>query len=155
MRFAVTGSTGLIGSALVSELRAAGHSVTRVVRSNNPTSGAEHLVNWHPDRGTIDAAALERHDVVVHLAGESLFGLWTPARKARSRDSRVRGTALLARTLAELRHPPLVLVCASAVGYYGNRPGNQPVDESAGPGHDFLSGVVVQWEEAAQPARDA
>src|SRR5262249_36510805 len=123
--------------------------------SNNPKSGAEHLIYWHPDRGTIDAAALERHDVVVHLAGESLFGLWTPARKTRIRDSRVRGTELLARTVAGLRHPPLVLVCASAVGYYGDHPGNQPVDETAPPGHDFLAGVVVQWEDAAQPARDA
>ena len=155
MRFAVTGSTGLIGSALVAELRTAGHSVSRVVRSSNPQAGAEHLIHWHPDRGVIDGAALEQHDAVVHLAGESLNGLWTPAKKTRIRESRVRGTELLARTLAGLTHPPRVLVCASAVGYYGNRPGNEAVDEDAPHGTGFLAKVVVEWEEAAQPAKAA
>jgi uncharacterized protein (TIGR01777 family) len=125
------------------------------VRSTNPKSGTDQLIHWHPDRGTIDAAALEQHDVVVHLAGESLFGIWTPAKKTHIRDSRVRGTTLLARTLAGLTHPPRLLVCASAVGYYGDHPANEPVDETAGPGQGFLASVVVQWEEAAQPARDA
>jgi uncharacterized protein (TIGR01777 family) len=152
MRFAVTGSTGLIGSALVSELRSAGHSVSRLVRQGRYESPTERLISWNPERGVIDAAALESHDAVVHLAGEPIFGLWTQRRKARIRESRVRGTALLARTIAGLQKPPAALICASAMGYYGNRPANEALDESSAKGHGFLSDVVAAWEEAAQPA---
>ena len=151
MRVAVTGSTGLIGSALVADLRANGHSVSRLVRGGGTKSDAERLISWNPERGTIDAAALEGHDAVVHLAGEPIFGLWTTAKKQKIRESRVRGTALLARTVAGLSRPPRVFVSGSAIGYYGNRPGTE-VDESAGPGSGFLAETAQAWEEAAAPA---
>jgi len=154
MRIAVSGSTGLIGSALVSELRNAGHTVTRLVRSP-VKSETERLVSWNPERGAVDAAALEGHDAVVHLAGEPIFGVWTSARKARIRDSRVRGTTLLARTLAGLTRPPEVLVSASAVGYYGDRPVDELLDEGAAKGDGFLADVSAAWEEATRPAQNA
>lgn len=155
MRIAVTGSSGLIGSALVGELRSAGHSVSRVVRNNRTESPTERLISWNPERGVLDATALEGHDAVVHLAGEPIFGRWTQARKARIRDSRVRGTALLARTIAGLQRPPSVLVSASAIGFYGNRPANEALEETAEKGSGFLANVVAAWEEAAQPANTA
>src|SRR5688500_19451995 len=106
MRVAVTGSTGLIGSALVSALRAGGHSVSRIVRYTPPPGQSERLISWNPARGVIDAGALDHHDAVVHLAGENLAAIWTQARKARIRESRLRGTNLLARVLPGLSHPP-------------------------------------------------
>jgi uncharacterized protein (TIGR01777 family) len=155
MRIAVTGSTGLIGSALVGELRTAGHSVSRLVRNNRTESPTERLISWNPDRGVLDAAALEGHDAVVHLAGEPIFGRWTQARKARIRDSRVRGTSLLARTIAGLQRPPSVLVSASAIGFYGNRPASEPLEENSAKGTGFLANVVAAWEEASRPAKTA
>lgn len=155
MRIAVTGSTGLISSALVGELRSAGHSVSRLVRSSKTESLTERLISWNPERGVLDATALEGHDAVVHLAGEPIFGRWTATRKARIRDSRVRGTALLARTIAGLQRPPTVLVSASAIGFYGNRPPREPLDETATKGSGFLADVVAAWEEAARPASTA
>ena len=152
MRVAVSGSTGLIGSNLVAKLRADGHSVSRLVRDGPSRSDAERLIHWNPARGSIDAAALEKHDVVVHLAGEPLFGLWTRARKQAIRESRVRGTALLARTIHGLKNPPAVFTTASAIGYYGDRP-NETVDENSAAGRGFLAEVVQAWEDAAQPAR--
>ena len=155
MRIAVTGSTGLVGSALVSELRSAGHSVSRVVRSASSSYGSERRIAWNPDRDMIDQSGLEGHEVIVHLAGERIFGRWTAAKKRAIRESRVRGTTLLARTIARLRNPPRVLISASAVGYYGNRPPSESLDEQAAKGTGFLSDVVAQWEEAAQPAGSA
>jgi uncharacterized protein (TIGR01777 family) len=145
----------MVGSALVAELRTAGHSVSRVVRSAQPDNPTERLISWNPARGVIDAAALENHDAVVHLAGESLLGVWTAGKKARIRESRVRGTALLARTIAGLQQPPSLLVSASAIGVYGHRPDGEPLDESAPPARDFLASVVLEWEEAARPAQNA
>ena len=155
MRIAVTGSSGMLGTALVAQLRSEGHSVTRVVRSRQTGSSAERLISWDPKRGTIDAAGLENHDAVVHLAGESLLGIWTESKKARIRESRVRGTALLARTIASLKRPPAVLVSASATGYYGHRPGGEPLDETASAGSGFLASVVMEWENAARAAEKA
>lgn len=153
MRIALTGASGLLGQALRADLTAAGHRVTRLVRSRE-AAGAADAVYWSPARGDIDGAGLEDHDGVVHLAGESIFGVWTPARKARIRDSRVQGTALLARTLAALERPPRVLVSASGVNYYGDRP-HATVDESTPPGQGFLADVAVAWERAAEPAAEA
>jgi uncharacterized protein (TIGR01777 family) len=113
------------------------------------------LISWNPERGVLDAPALEGHDAIVHLAGESIFGRWTQARKAHIRDSRVRGTALLARTIAGLQRPPSVLVSASAIGYYGNRPQDEQVEENASNGSGFLASVCSAWEEAAEPAKTA
>lgn len=151
MKIAVTGSTGLIGSALLPVLEAAGHSVTRLVRPGSRSRGVE----WDPAAGRIDRAGLEGHDAIVHLAGENIGGLWTPARKRRIRASRVNGTQLIAETVAGLERKPAVLVSASAMGYYGNRPASEPADEAASRGNGFLSEVTAAWEAAAEPAAQA
>ncbi|MCC6705818.1 MAG: TIGR01777 family protein [Thermomicrobiales bacterium] len=152
LRIAVTGATGLVGSRLVPFLRAGGHTVHRIVRT--PT-GAPDQIAWNPQRGEIDAAALEGVDAVVHLAGESIAGgRWNAARKERIRSSRIEGTTLLARTLAGLDRPPAVLVSTSAVGYYGDR-GGQRLTEASGSGEGFLAEVCRVWEASADPARAA
>ncbi len=148
----VSGSTGLIGTALVPALEEEGHRVVRLVRSGG---GGQDVVRWDPSAGTIEAERLEGIDAVVHLAGESIAeGRWTPQKKARIMDSRKQGTGLLARTLAGLGTPPRVMVSTSAIGYYGDR-GNELLRETSGPGDLFLSRVCVEWERAADPAREA
>jgi len=154
MRVAITGSSGLIGSALVERLRADGHQVTRLVRGRERAVGAG-AVHWDPARGEVDAAGLEGHDVVIHLAGESIVGLWTARKKARIRDSRVEGTRLIAGALAGLARPPAVLLSASATGFYGARPPDEVLDEEASPGTGFLAETAQAWEAAADPARAA
>ena len=153
MRILVTGSTGLVGSALVPFLSASGHAVIRLVRSEVPPGDA--AARWDPEAGTLDPAALEGLDAVVHLAGEDIAGgSWTAAKKARIRGSRVEGTALLARTLASLDRPPAALACASAIGYYGDR-GDETLTEESSPGSGFLASVCRDWEAAATPAVEA
>ncbi|MDQ4043756.1 MAG: TIGR01777 family oxidoreductase [Actinomycetota bacterium] len=147
----VSGSTGLIGSALVSALEEGGHRVRRLTRSGG---SSEDVVRWDPSAGEIDASQIEGVDAIVHLAGENIVGRWTDAKKARIRDSRVRGTRLLAETLARLPTPPAVMVSASATGYYGDR-GNELLSEESAPGDNFLAGVGQEWEAAADPAREA
>jgi uncharacterized protein (TIGR01777 family) len=149
-RVAVTGASGLIGRARCEALERDGVQGLRLVR--RPPRAGE--ARWDPEGGTIDAAALEGIDGVVHLAGEDLGQRWTSEAKRRILSSRTRGTGLLAHTLASLRRPPEVLVSASAVGYYGDR-GDEPLTEDAGPGDDFLANVVRAWEGAADPARAA
>ena len=152
MRVAVTGASGLVGSALVPFLRAAGHDVLQLVR--RPPAEANEA-RWDPEAGTIDASALEGSDAVVHLAGDNIAaGRWTEAKKARLRSSRVGPTRLLAETLAGLKHRPRVLVSASAVGYYGSR-GDAWLAETEPPADDFLGRLSVAWEEAAAPAAAA
>lgn len=148
---AVSGASGLLGSALQPFLTTGGHAVRRLVRG---ASDAPDAIRWRPDEGVIDAAALEGVDAVVHLAGESIAQRWTEARKRRILDSRVRGTATVARALAAMQRPPRVLVCASAVGFYGDT-GDREVDETAERGRGFLADVCEAWEAAADPARDA
>ncbi len=146
LRVGLSGASGLIGSALKASYEADGHEVVALTRLRGGAG-----VHWDPARGELDAAGLENLDAVVHLAGESIAaGRWTPERKARIRDSRVRGTALLAGALAGLKRRPQVLVSASAVGFYGDC--DDAVDERAGPGGDFLAVVCRDWEEAAAPA---
>lgn len=149
---AVTGASGLMGSALVDSLTSDGFEVLRLVRSRPDRAAGE--VQWDPAEGRIDAASLEGTSAVVHLAGENVGERWTSRKKERIRSSRVRGTALLADALASLANPPEVLVSASAIGYYGDR-GDERLDESSSPGHDFLGRVGVEWEAAAEPARRA
>jgi uncharacterized protein (TIGR01777 family) len=149
----VSGSSGLIGAALVPFLSAGGNTVVRLVRSRAEQTGP--AVAWDPVAGTLDRAALEGFDAVVHLAGEDISsGTWTAAKKARIRDSRVEGTRLLARAIASLERAPGVLACASAVGYYGDR-GNQLLTEESEPGTGFLASVCRDWEAAATPAAEA
>ncbi len=153
MRVLVTGSTGLVGEAYIARLRTRGDAPVRLVRGKTPFP--EDTIAWDPDRGKIDARSLEGLDAVVHLAGENIaVGRWTPERKKRIRDSRVRGTQLLCEALAGRSSPPPVLVSASAIGYYGNR-GDEALDEDAPPAEDFLAEVCQEWEAATAPAAAA
>lgn len=150
MRVAVTGASGLIGSALVPALRDAGHDVVTLVR-RAPAAG--HEIAWDPAAGAIDAERLAGVDAVVHLAGETIGQRWSDAAKARILGSRVDGTALVARTIAALDPHPSVLVQASGVGFYGL--GDEPVTEASPRGAGFAADVVEAWEQAAGPAREA
>ena len=151
-RIAVTGSTGLIGAALVRSLRNDGHEVVRLVR--RPASAGDE-VEWSPKRQYVDVAGLVGCDAVVHLAGAGVGDhRWTEAYKREIRESRVLGTAAIAEAVASLDTPPKVLISGSAVGYYGDT-GDRAVDESAPPGEGFLPSVCVDWEEAAAPAEEA
>ncbi len=147
---AITGSTGLIGTALSNLLEVAGYRVLRVSRSRERGEG---WVHWDPAAGTLDSGALEGVHAVVHLAGESIAGLrWTSAKKDAILRSREEGTLLLCRTLAELAKPPEVLVSASAVGYYGHR-GDEALTEDSESGRGFLAEVCRRWEAATHAAR--
>ncbi len=148
---AVSGASGFVGAALVRSLGAQGATVKRLVRSAPRDPLTEIL--WNP-AAPLDPAALEGLDAVVHPAGESIAGLWTKGKKARIRDSRVLGTRHLATALAKCAKRPRVLVCASAIGYYGNR-GDEVLREDSPSGSGFLADVSREWEAAAQPARDA
>lgn len=148
MHVLVSGSSGLIGSALVGQLGAEGHRVTRLVRRE----AAVGEVGWDPQAGKLDADLLTGVDGVVHLAGEDIAAArWTAAQKQRIRDSRVAGTRLLCEALARMSCPPRVLVSASAIGIYGDR-GNEWLDEDSVAGQGFLPGVVRAWEAATEPA---
>ena len=149
MDIAITGSTGLIGTALSRHLTAEGHRVVPITRSG--TTG----IHWDPAAGELDGAALEGIDAVVHLAGEGIAEKrWTDEQKAKILDSRVDGTTLLARTLASLDRPPAVLLSGSAIGYYGDR-GAAELTETSPPGDDFLGGLVTAWEGATAEAEAA
>jgi uncharacterized protein (TIGR01777 family) len=148
----VTGASGLVGSELVPTLQRYGFDIVRLVRR---AASADDEVRWDPVAGTIDTEGLEGVTGAIHLAGDNVAsGRWTDAKKARIRDSRVAGTALLAGALAELSPKPRVLVSASAVGYYGAC-GDEALDESAEQGTGFLASVCGEWEAAASAARDA
>jgi uncharacterized protein (TIGR01777 family) len=151
MNVLVTGSHGLIGSAVAETLQHDGDSVRRLVRSA-PTGGSEF--RWDPARGHIDERALDGLDAVVHLSGESVAGRWTASKKARIVESRVNSTRLLSEALGKLARRPRVLVVASAVGYYGDR-GEETLTEASAPGSGFLADVVKQWEAASAPAEEA
>ncbi len=151
MDVVVTGSSGLIGSALKGALERAGHRMIPMVRS----AASGDAIHWDPDRGEIDSGALEGVGAVVHLAGEGIGARrWNDEHKARVKDSRTRGTSLLAQTLAKLNKAPSVLVSGSAVGYYGDR-GDEVLTETSRPGNDFLADVCTAWEAAAAPAKEA
>ena len=150
MKILVSGSGGLVGSALVASLAGGGSEVVRLVRSGPAVPGA--ALPWDPGAGRIDSAGLEGFDGVVHLAGDNISsGRWNRAKKDRIRSSRVEGTRLLCETLSRLSRPPRALVCASAIGYYGSR-GDEILREESAPGNDFLSEVCRAWEAAAEPA---
>ncbi|HNR30910.1 MAG TPA: TIGR01777 family oxidoreductase [Candidatus Hydrogenedentes bacterium] len=153
MRILVTGSTGLVGEAVVARLHARGDVPVRLVRGDGPF--AETTAQWDPARGNIDVDGIEGLDAVVHLAGENIAsGRWTAERKARIRESRVGGTRLLCEALAKTKQPPPVLISASAIGYYGDR-GEELLDETSPPADDFLAEVCKAWEAATAPAVEA
>src|SRR6266545_4084468 len=135
MRVAVSGASGLVGSALIPVLISAGHEVRPMVRPGGRR--APGSIAWDAEAGSLDLAALQGVDAVVHLAGESIASRWTDERKRRIRDSRVKGTRLVAQSIARLATRPSVLVCASAVGVYGPR-GSEPLEERAASGTGFL-----------------
>ncbi|MDH6110096.1 uncharacterized protein (TIGR01777 family) [Kitasatospora sp. MAP12-15] len=158
MRIAVTGSSGLIGSALVRSLLADGHQVVRLVRHRRALGrqpDGSYGVGWNPGLGQLDRAALDGTDAVVHLAGAGVGDRrWSEAYKREIRESRVFGTRTLAAAIASAPKQPAVLVSGSAVGYYGQT-GDRVIDESAPAGDDFLARVCVDWEGAARPAAEA
>jgi uncharacterized protein len=151
MKVVVSGASGLIGSALVPALEAAGHEVVRLVRreARGPSE-----VAWDPAAGTIDAAGLAGVDAAVNLSGANLNRRWTAARKREIRDSRVSSTSLLARRLADLEPRPTVFVSAGGCGIYGDR-GDEILTEESELGAGFLADVGREWEAAAEPARAA
>jgi uncharacterized protein (TIGR01777 family) len=151
MNILISGSHGLVGTALMKSLEPEGHEVFRLVRYA-PSSDAE--IEWSPDRYSIALARIEGFDAVVNLAGESIAeGRWTEDKKQRIRESRVKGTKLLGDALANLTNPPKTFICASAIGYYGNR-GDEILTETSAPGDDFLAEVCVEWEKATALATE-
>jgi uncharacterized protein len=149
-RILVTGVSGPIGAALLPSLRSRGYDVVRLVRG----AGAnDHQIRWDPGQ-PLSPGLVSGFQAVIHLAGESIVGRWTPAKKARIRDSRKLGTRNLAEALAKAPQRPHVFISGSAVGYYGNRDDELLTEESS-PGSDFLAGVCRDWEAASQPAADA
>ncbi|HEU4795349.1 MAG TPA: TIGR01777 family oxidoreductase [Pyrinomonadaceae bacterium] len=152
MKILISGSHGLVGSALARSLTEDGHEVARLVRHQSTPGSFE--IEWHPNQGRIDPQRLEGFDAVVHLAGESIAsGRWNDEKKRSIRESRTKGTLLLSETLARLAHPPSVFISASAIGYYGNR-GDELLTETSAPGNDFLASVCVEWEQATRPASE-
>ena len=152
MDVAISGASGLIGTALTASLRADGHRVLRLTRGGIT---GDDVIGWDPEAGRIDAPALEGIDAIVHLAGEGIGEQrWTDEQKRRIRDSRVRGTAVLAAAVASRERKPNVFVSASAIGYYGNR-GDEVLTEQSAPADDFLAEVCVAWEAETRPASEA
>jgi hypothetical protein len=150
---AITGSSGLVGTNLLHFLTTGGHDVIPLVRDSR--EAVDGAIFWNPATGEIDREGLSRADAVVHLAGTPIAdGRWSDERKRAIKNSRVRGTELIARTMAELKSGPRTLVSMSAVGYYGNR-GDEIVNETALPGKGFLAEVCRAWEGATRPAERA
>ncbi len=152
MKVAITGASGLIGSALCARLMERGHALIRMVRREAQGS---HECHWDPETGSIEIGRLSGVDAIVHLAGASVAdGRWTSERKRLIAGSRIQGTRLIAQTLAAMDPRPSVLVSASAVGFYGDR-ADQELTESSPQGIGFLAETAAAWERAADPARAA
>jgi len=150
MKVLVTGATGLVGKALVADLRKHGHEVLRLIRGN-PVEADD--LTWDPDNRNLPKSRLEGLDAVVHLAGENIAAKrWNVAVKERLRRSRVETTKFLCETLCQLKTPPKTLICASAIGFYGDR-GQEILTESAAGGTGFLADLVRDWEASCEPAR--
>jgi uncharacterized protein (TIGR01777 family) len=148
MRVLISGASGLLGSAIGRAFETEGAVVTRLVRSR--AAGENHIF-WEPGQLL---TLPSRFDAVVHLAGESVVGRWTAAKKARIRDSRVLGTRTLAEAVAGMESKPRVLVAASAIGFYGDR-GDEVLNEESSPGTGFLAEVCREWESASDPVERA
>ena len=153
-RILVSGSSGLIGSALIPSLKGAGARIARLARTSTVQGGSdEDRVAWNPAE-PLAPDSVSGFDAIIHLAGESIVGRWTASKKARIRDSRIPATANLARALAQAKTKPQILISASAIGYYGNR-GDELLTEESGAGSGFAAGLARDWELAAVAAVDA
>lgn len=149
MKVAISGASGLIGSALIRALQESGHDCGRLIRGT-PRNPDE--LEWRPERGLAEPTAIEGFDALIHLAGESVAGgRWTVAKRHRIRSSRIPATLRLVESLNMIERPPRVFVCASAVGYYGDR-GDELLDEDSSAGSGFLASVCRDWEAAAATA---
>lgn len=153
-RILVSGASGPIGTALLPSLKSSGARISRLTRKGaaQPASD-EQQIPWDPAQ-PIAAEAVSGFDAVIHLAGESIVGRWTAAKKKEIRNSRVNGTRNLARALAQAKDKPRVFICGSAIGYYGDR-GDEVLDEASAPGTGFLPEVCVEWEASAKTAVQA
>ena len=149
-RALITGASGLIGSALVSSLQSHGYEVTRLVRRK---PGGPNELQWDPS-GPISPDLVSGFDAVIHLSGENVAGHWTEQKKCRIRESRIFTTDFLALALAKVANPPKTFICASAIGYYGNR-GDEVLTEDSLSGEGFFPEVCREWEFATEPASDA
>lgn len=147
-RIAIAGARGFIGSALTAHLQSEGHAVVGIGRSEASE------IRWHPARGELEPDALDGMDAVVNLVGAPIDQRWTEAARREIRESRVRSTDLLARTIARMAAPPAVLVNMSATGIYGDR-GDEALEERSAEGTGFLAETGRAWEAAAEPARAA
>jgi uncharacterized protein len=156
MKIAISGSSGLIGSALSRALKGQGHQVVPMIRPSSKganRTGTGETIAYDPITGTIDSEALSRVDAVIHLAGESIAGLWTTRKRDRLVHSRIDSTRLIAQSMASCSRPPSLLITASAIGFYGSR--DVTVTENDPPGISFLARLCVDWEAAVQPATQA
>lgn len=152
MNITVTGATGFIGNRLVQQLLQAGHSIHALGRKRSAKlPPAVGFSEWRSTETEPPEESLATADAIIHLAGESVAQRWTPEVKQRIRSSRVDGTRNLVNAIAKQSRRPKLLVCASAIGYYGSR-GDEILTEASSPGHDFLAGVVIDWEKAAEQA---
>ena len=153
MKILISGSSGLIGTHLSAFLKRRGHTISRLIRDKNNI--LENDIWWDPGEDELDPATLEGYHAVIHLAGENIAsGRWTKRQKQRIKESRVRSTQLLARTMSQLKLSPQTFICASATGYYGDR-GSEELKENERAGNGFLADVVCEWEAATEPAKMA
>jgi len=153
MKILISGASGFVGANLTKLLEQDGYAVGRLVRPGGRLSAGD--ISWDPRGGAFDASAMEGTDAIVHLSGASIArGRWTPSRKALLRSSRVDSTRFLVDALVGLRHKPKAFVCASAIGYYGDR-GDEILTESSEPGGDFLALLAQDWEAEARRAEHA
>jgi len=153
-RILVSGVSGPIGTALLPTLRASGAQISRLTREvATHAAGDDHRIPWNPAQ-PIPPETVSGFDAVIHLAGETIVGWWTAAKKQRIRESRILGTRNLAEALSKTKEKPQVFICSSAIGYYGNR-GDELLNEQSSPGRGFLSDVCREWEAATHPAAEA
>lgn len=155
MHVLVTGSNGFVGTTLVNSLVRDGHRVTTLVRGEAHPVNQITRINWDPGADTLDLSITGNPDAIVHLGGVGIADKrWKPKHKAAIRNSRVRSTRLISKAAAAMPRKPPVMIVASAMGYYGDR-GEESLTEESGPGEGFLAETAVEWERAAEPARDA
>jgi uncharacterized protein len=153
-RILVSGSSGLVGSALIPSLKGAGARIARLARPRTVQGASnEERIPWDPAQ-PISPNAVSGFDAVIHLAGESIVGRWTASKKVRLRESRIPTTIYLAQALAQAKRKPQIFLSASAIGYYGNR-GDEVLTEESNPGTGFTADLAREWELASLPATDA